>query len=114
VRAETEPRSGQYCSQARIVARSVLAGAGDLAAGRHQHAGTEDGENSQGEAQSPQPKGISFSCDPFIETKKLKFTYDASVSLFYRNQIANIFGKYLYGVSLALASGLTRAFDTHD
>jgi hypothetical protein len=48
--------------------------------------------------------GISISCDPFIETKKIIFTYDASVSLFYRNQIANNFGKYLYGVSLALAS----------
>jgi hypothetical protein len=80
-----------------------LAGAGDRAAGRHQHAGTEDGENSQGEAQFPQPKsgGISHSCDPFIE---LLFTYDASVSLFYRNQTENIFGKYLYGVSLALAA----------
>jgi hypothetical protein len=48
--------------------------------------------------------GISISCDPFIETEKIIFAYDASVSLFYRNQIANNFGKYLYGVSLALAS----------
>jgi hypothetical protein len=38
------------------VARFVLAGAGDRAAGRRQHAGTEDGNDSQGEVQSPQPQ----------------------------------------------------------
>src|ERR1700730_14445955 len=52
----TDAPSGQYCSQARMLPAPSWAGAGDRAAGRHQHTGTEDGGNSQGEAQSPQPK----------------------------------------------------------
>jgi hypothetical protein len=47
-----------------------LAGFGDRAAGRHQHAGTEDAEDSQGEApRNRNPSVIRTTCDPFIETK---------------------------------------------
>jgi hypothetical protein len=65
----TDAPSGQYCSQARMLPAPSWAGAGDHAAGRHQHAGTEDGGDSQGEAQPPQPnrRVIRTSCDQFIE-----------------------------------------------
>jgi hypothetical protein len=44
---------------------------------------------------------IRTSYDPFIETKTITFAYNTSLPflIFFRIQIADIFGKYLYGVS---------------
>jgi hypothetical protein len=98
----TEPPSGQYCSQARMLPASSWPAPATV---------------PQADTYMPVPRMakiararlnprnrsrvIRTSYDPFIETKTITFAYNTSLPflIFFRIQIADIFEKYLYGVS---------------